>query len=64
MREIIVVLSAFIFLCGFIIYFTELSRAEEKYKINCNMLLGGWHPDVPQKYREMCLAAKQERNDR
>jgi hypothetical protein len=43
---------------------TELSRKEEVFKFNCSNLIGGWHPDIPQKFREMCLAAKQERSDR
>ena len=29
-----------------------------------NLSMGGWHPDIPKKYAEMCIAAKQERNDR
>jgi hypothetical protein len=40
---------------------TELGRKSE---VNCAMLMGGWHPDIPKKYQEMCIAAKQERNDR
>jgi hypothetical protein len=27
-------------------------------------VMGGWHPDIPKKFTEMCLAAKGERNDR
>ena len=50
--------------CGFIIYLTELSRKEETYKINCQALIGGWHPDVPKKYAEQCALAQKERNDR
>ena len=50
--------------CGFIIYLTELSRKEETYKINCELLLGGWHPDVPKDYAELCEKAKQMRSDR
>jgi hypothetical protein len=50
--------------CGFIIYMTELSRKEEVFKFNCSNLIGGWHPDIPKKFAEMCLAAKQERSDR
>ena len=37
---------------------------EHSSQYDCGILIGGWHPDVPQKYREMCLAAKSERNDR
>jgi hypothetical protein len=47
--------------CGFIIYLTELSRKEETYKINCQALIGGWHPDVPKKFVELCEQAKMSR---
>ena len=50
-----------ILLCGFVIYLTELGKKSE---VNCAMLMGGWHPDLPKKYQEMCIAAKQERSDR
>jgi len=49
---------------GFIIYLAEVSRREEVFKFNCANLIGGWHPDIPKKFAEMCLAAKQERSDR
>jgi hypothetical protein len=49
---------------GFIIYLTEVSRKEEVFKFNCASLMGGWHPDIPKKFAELCIAAKQERNDR
>jgi hypothetical protein len=49
---------------GFIIYLTEVSRKEEVFKFNCSNLIGGWHPDIPKKFAELCLAAKQERSDR
>jgi len=32
--------------------------------VNCAMLMGGGHPDIPKKYAKMCIAAKQERNNR
>jgi hypothetical protein len=51
--------------CGLIIYLTEISRKEEVYKLNCELLLGGWHPDVPKKFAELCEEAKQQmRSDR
>ena len=53
-----------IMFCGFIIYLTELSRKEETYKINCQTLMGGWHPDVPKKFVELCEQAKHSKNDR
>jgi hypothetical protein len=40
--------------CGLIIYLTEVSRREEVYKLNCELLLGGWHPDVPPQVMEEC----------
>jgi hypothetical protein len=49
---------------GFIIYLTEVSRKEEVFKFNCTNLIGGWHPDAPKKYLELCDEAKKERNDR
>ena len=51
--------------CGMIIYMTEVSRREEVYKLNCELLLGGWHPDVPKDYAKLCEEAKQSmRSDR
>lgn len=50
--------------CGLIIYMTEVSRREEVYKMNCDLLIGGWHPDVPKKFVELCEKAKQMRSDR
>jgi hypothetical protein len=49
---------------GFIIYLAEVSRKEEVFKFNCASLMGGWHPDIPKKFAELCIAAKQERSDR
>jgi hypothetical protein len=43
---------------------TELSRKEEVFKFNCSNLIGGWHPDIPKKFAELCAEAKKERNDR
>jgi hypothetical protein len=53
-----------IIFCGLIIYLTEISRKEEMYKMNCDLLLGGWHPDVPKDYAKQCALAQQERSDR
>lgn len=53
-----------ILLCGCIIYLTEVSRREEVYKLNCELLLGGWHPDVPKDYAKLCEEAKQMRSSR
>ena len=58
------VITMWIVFCGFIIYLTEVSRKEEVFKFNCANLMGGWHPDIPKKFAELCIAAKQERNDR
>jgi hypothetical protein len=41
-----------------------VSRKEEYFKIDCMTVMGGWHPDIPKKFTELCLAAKSERNDR
>jgi hypothetical protein len=57
-------ISMWIVFIGFIIYLTEVSRKEEVFKFNCANLIGGWHPDIPKKFAELCIAAKQERNDR
>jgi len=39
-------------ICGWIIFFTELARKEVVY--DCRMLMGNWHPDIPQKVIEQC----------
>jgi len=57
-------ISMWIIFIGFIIYLTEVSRKEEVFKFNCSNLIGGWHPDIPKKFAELCIAAKQERSDR
>jgi len=57
-------ISMWIIFIGFIIYLTEVSRKEEVFKFNCSSLMGGWHPDIPKKFAELCIAAKQERSDR
>jgi hypothetical protein len=51
--------------CGFLIYLTELSRKEEVYKLNCELLMGGWHPDIPKEFAKFCEEAKRTmRSDR
>ena len=57
-------ITMWIVFVGFIIYLTEVSRREEVFKFNCASLMGGWHPDIPKKFAELCVAAKQERSDR
>ena len=52
-----------IILCGFVIFLTELAKKQE-YKFNCEILMGGWHPDLPDKFKKACEMAKKERNDR
>lgn len=51
-----------IIICGLLITLTEISRKETKF--NCSLLIGGWHPDIPQKFKELCDEAKKERNER
>jgi len=53
-----------IIFCGSIIYLTQISRKEEVYKLNCELLLGGWHPDVSKDYAKLCEEAKQMRSSR
>jgi len=50
--------------CGFIIYLSEVSRKEEVYKLNCDLLIGGWHPDAPKEFIKLCEEAKLMRSDR
>jgi len=58
-------IAMWIIFCGLIIYLTEISRREEVYKLNCELLLGGWHPDVPKDYAKLCEEAKRTmRSDR
>ena len=57
-------ITMWIVFVGFIIYLAEVSRKEEVFKFNCASLMGGWHPDIPKKFAELCIAAKQERSDR
>jgi|TARA_R110002126_G_scaffold110765_4_gene248148 hypothetical protein len=65
MKSIQVVVVMWILFCGCIIYMTEVSRREEVYKLNCELLLGGWHPDVPKDYAKICEEAKRTmRSDR
>jgi hypothetical protein len=64
MKSIPMLVCTWILFCGCIIYLTEVSRKEEVYKLNCELLLGGWHPDVPKGYAKLCEEAKQMRSDR
>jgi hypothetical protein len=34
------------------------SIPENEMRYNCNMLIGGWHPDVPVKVAEECRKAR------
>jgi len=45
-----------LFICGYVIFFTELARKEVKY--DCKMLIGGWHPDVPREVIKQCRREK------
>ena len=51
-----------IIVCGFLIILIEVNKKEIYF--NCSNLIGGWHPDIPQKFRELCDEAKKERNER
>lgn len=57
-KEITIALFFAVFICGFVIFITELQRYQEN-RIPCEQLLGGWHPDIPQKYAEMCALARE-----
>ena len=48
-----------IIVCTYLIAFTELTRREERSKVNCDVLMGGWHPDTAKKYAELCLQARE-----
>jgi len=62
--SISILVCMWILFCGLIIYLTEVSRREEVYKLNCELLIGGWHPDVPKDYAKLCAEAKRMRSDR
>ena len=51
-----------IIICGFLIILIEVNKKEMYF--NCQTLIGGWHPDIPQKFKELCEEAKKERNER
>tara|TARA_R110000822_G_scaffold151980_5_gene291123 strand:+ start:391 stop:582 length:192 start_codon:yes stop_codon:yes gene_type:complete len=51
-----------IVICGFLIILIEVNKKEMYF--NCANLIGGWHPDIPQKFKELCDEAKKERNER
>jgi len=40
----------------FLIHYTEKSTVTVQY--DCRMLIGGWHPDVPQTVQEQCRKLK------
>jgi len=50
--------------CTYLIVMTEVAQKNEIYKVNCDAVMGGWHPDIPQKYRELCEEARKYRSDR
>ena len=58
MKSIQLIVCMWIIFCGLIIDLTEVSRREEVYKLNCELLLGGWHPDAPKEYVALCEEAK------
>lgn len=62
-KEITLALFFAVFICGFVIFLTELKRWQEN-RVPCEQLLGGWHPDIPQKYAEMCALARKQRNNK
>jgi hypothetical protein len=63
--NISILVCMWIIFCGLIIYIIEISRREEVYKLNCELLIGGWHPDVPKDYAKLCAEAKRNmRSDR
>lgn len=43
-------------MCGYVIFFTELARKQSPF--DCRMLVGGWHPDVPQQVIARCKEQK------
>ena len=64
MKSISLLVCMWITFCGLVIYIIEISRREEVYKLNCELLIGGWHPDVPKDYAKLCAEAKRMRSDR
>jgi len=48
-----------IIVCTYLVGMTELTRREDRAKVNCDVLMGGWHPDIPQRYAQMCFEARQ-----
>jgi hypothetical protein len=48
-----------IIVCTYLIAFTELTRREERPRVNCDVIMGGWHPDIPHRYAQMCFEARQ-----
>ena len=58
------IVCMWIVFCGMIIYMTELSRNEEVYKLNCDLLMGGGIQIYQKAYAKLCEEAKQMRSDR
>ena len=48
-----------IIVCTYLIAFTELTRKEERARVSCDVIMGGWHPDTAKKYAELCLQARE-----
>jgi len=57
-KEITLLLFLVVFICGMAVFVEELQNWR-KTRIPCEQLLGGWHPDIPQKYAEMCARARE-----
>lgn len=57
--DILVAILFATFLCVFVYY-----AHQKQSMFNCQLLIGGWHPDAPKKYLELCDEAKKERSDR
>ena len=38
--------------------YQKLFAKEDKVEYNCDMLIGSWHPDVPQKVIQECRNRK------
>jgi hypothetical protein len=57
-REITFALFFIVFICGLTVFVAEIQNWQ-KSRIPCEQLLGGWHPDFPKKYTEMCALARE-----
>ena len=57
---VVVLVALFgIIVCTYLVGMTELTRREDRAKVNCDVLMGGWHPDTAKKYAELCLQARE-----